>query len=183
MATTYRDDGRLAPAAWASWLNLILGLWMMISPFVVGYSAVSPMALWNGVVLGALIAIAGLVVVQSVTPGPSWWNVAFGVWLFFSPWILQFGVVRPAVTNDMICGDAVVILGLIAALSRSTATTRPMGMSPGMCPRRMRPAPLGPADREARRPTPGGAGSVSVGRIRSPSEARRAIRLMTCRNA
>ena len=104
MATYSRDDGRIAPAAWASWLNLILGLWMIISPFAIGYAMVSAVAMWNGVVLGVLIAIAGLVAAQSITSGASWWNVAFGIWLFFSPWILQFGGLRAAVTNDLIFG-------------------------------------------------------------------------------
>lgn len=129
MAIYARDNGRIAPAAWASWLNFILGLWMIISPFAIGY-AVSSVALWNGVVLGALIAIAGVVAAQSMNSWASWWNVAFGVWLFLSPWILQFSAVHMAVTNDLICGAIVVVLGLIAAFSRSTSVNRPMGMNP-----------------------------------------------------
>ena len=131
MAVYSRDYGRTSPAAWASWLNLLLGIWVIISPFVVAFSA-SPTAVWNNVIDGALIVIAGFVAAQSLSAAASWWNVAFGVWLFFSPWILQFSALRYAVSNNLICGAAVVILGLIGAFSRSTAMSRPMGTSPGV---------------------------------------------------
>ncbi|HEY1377740.1 MAG TPA: SPW repeat protein [Gemmataceae bacterium] len=131
MATYSRDAGRVPPAAWASWLNLILGLWMIISPFVVRYS-ISPAATWNGVVLGILVAIAGVVAAQSFSAAASWWNVAFGVWLIISPWLLRFADVRGAMTNNVICGAAVLILGLIAALTRASTVNRPLGTSPGV---------------------------------------------------
>jgi hypothetical protein len=131
MATNVRVADQVPPAAWASWLNLILGLWMIISPWVVGY-AVNPTALWNGVVLGILIGIAGIVAAQAASAAASWWNVAFGVWLFFSPWILQFGTMRNAVANNLIVGAVVVILALIAGLSRTTEMNRPLRTSPSM---------------------------------------------------
>jgi hypothetical protein len=131
MAVYMRNYDRGVPAMWTSWLNLLLGLWVIIAPFVVAFSG-SPTAVWNDVIVGALIAIAGLVAAQSMSPAASWWNVAFGVWLFFSPWILQFGAIRDAVTNNLICGAAVVILGLIGAFSRSTSVSRPMGTNAGV---------------------------------------------------
>jgi hypothetical protein len=114
------DDRRAVPAVWASWINLLLGLWMIISPFVLRYT-VSATAQWNGVVVGVLIAIAGLSATQSYSSAASWWNVIFGIWLFLSPWILQFGQLQNASTNDMIVGAAVVILGLIAGLTKASS--------------------------------------------------------------
>lgn len=47
-----------APAvAAASWVNVALGLWLIIAPFVLGYQAVEA-AYWNDVLVG--LAIAGL---------------------------------------------------------------------------------------------------------------------------
>ena len=42
-----------------SWLNLLLGIWLIISPFVLGY-ATSPTATWNNVVLGAVVVILAI---------------------------------------------------------------------------------------------------------------------------
>lgn len=42
---------------WEEWLNGIVGLWIMVSPWVLGFSGMAT-AMWTAVVLGALIAIA-----------------------------------------------------------------------------------------------------------------------------
>src|SRR5437899_3265063 len=41
-------------AAWLSWLNLLVGLWLLISPFILSYS--SPVATWGAVIVGLIIA-------------------------------------------------------------------------------------------------------------------------------
>lgn len=38
------------------WLNFTLGLWLIISPFLLGYSHVRP-AMWNEVIVGFLVVI------------------------------------------------------------------------------------------------------------------------------
>lgn len=42
---------------WEEWLNGLVGLWLVLSPWVLGFSAQAA-AMWSVVVLGALIAIA-----------------------------------------------------------------------------------------------------------------------------
>lgn len=42
---------------WEEWLNGLIGLWIMVSPWILGFSAMAA-AMWSAVVLGALIAIA-----------------------------------------------------------------------------------------------------------------------------
>lgn len=44
-------------AEWEEWLNAAVGLWLVISPWVLGFAAI-PAALWSAVVLGALIAVS-----------------------------------------------------------------------------------------------------------------------------
>ena len=41
--------------AWISWVNIILGIWLIVAPFFLGYSGVSS-ALWNDVILGIIVA-------------------------------------------------------------------------------------------------------------------------------
>jgi hypothetical protein len=43
--------------AWPSWINVVIGLWLIIAPFVIGYAQVTA-ALWNDIIIG--IVIAGL---------------------------------------------------------------------------------------------------------------------------
>ncbi len=41
-----------------SWLNAILGLWLIIAPFTLGYSKLAS-AMWNDVVIGIIVLVVG----------------------------------------------------------------------------------------------------------------------------
>ncbi len=46
-------------AEWEEWINVALGAWLVIAPWVLGFSAV-PAAMWTHVILGlVIIAFAG----------------------------------------------------------------------------------------------------------------------------
>jgi hypothetical protein len=99
-------------------LNIIAGLWLIISPFVVGFMRV-PAALWNCVIVGALVAI--LAWTQAANPsrffGLSWLNLLLGIWLVLSPFWL-YPMISPAVTNTVILGF---IAGIIAIWAQATS--------------------------------------------------------------
>jgi len=44
---------------WISRIEIIIGVWVFISPWILGYASVTP-ALWGSVISGAIIAILGL---------------------------------------------------------------------------------------------------------------------------
>ena len=48
---------------WLSWINALLGVWLFIAPFALGYSDISS-PLWNDIVLGVIVAV--LAVASSV---------------------------------------------------------------------------------------------------------------------
>jgi hypothetical protein len=41
---------------WEEWINLLAGIWLFISPWVLGYSG-NHAALWNALIVGALVFI------------------------------------------------------------------------------------------------------------------------------
>ncbi len=43
-----------------SWINFILGLWLIVAPFVLHFRD-NPMALWNSVILGIVIAFLAII--------------------------------------------------------------------------------------------------------------------------
>ena len=45
-------------AAWLSWLNALLGIWLIVAPFILGYDSSS--ALWNDIIVGLFIAFLGI---------------------------------------------------------------------------------------------------------------------------
>ncbi|MBI3909869.1 MAG: SPW repeat protein [Armatimonadetes bacterium] len=109
------------PAAWASWINVVLGVWMIISPFVLRFAASSAALDWNSITFGILIVIASLAAISSLSPGPSWLNVVFGIWLITAPFILGFGAITAATTNSVVVGIVVGVLALAAVLAKSPA--------------------------------------------------------------
>lgn len=48
----------VAHAAWAGWLNVVAGIWLIIAPFVLRYPGTT--AVWNDVILGILVAAFAL---------------------------------------------------------------------------------------------------------------------------
>lgn len=54
-----RGTGRSHKQAGCNWLNVLLGLWLIISPFVLGFSnQLRP--LWNSIILGVFVELPAL---------------------------------------------------------------------------------------------------------------------------
>lgn len=95
------------------WVNLVLGLWLIISPWALGFSA-SVGALWSTLLLGlgvAVVAIWGLAKLGQQVP--DWVNLVLGIALFLAPWVIGFSMMAGAAWNSWLLGIAVfVIAGL-----------------------------------------------------------------------
>lgn len=53
------------PRRWKEWVNLLIGIWLIIAPFVLGFAAEGG-ALWNHLIIGALVGIDALWAMQAV---------------------------------------------------------------------------------------------------------------------
>jgi hypothetical protein len=97
--------------AYIDWINLLLGIALLISPFVMGFATGTPMinAVIGGVVIGA-IAIAALV---SFTVWEEWLNLLLGLWVVISPWVLGFTEMTTAFQTHVAIGFAVAVLAAI----------------------------------------------------------------------
>ncbi len=103
---------------WQSWVNLILGIILFLSPW---YSLTWSHAnsSWNAWVCGVFIAVIALGARFSDFPKTiSWLNIVFGAWVFFSPWVLGFASVASVVAWSMwIIGAIVFILAIWAEVA------------------------------------------------------------------
>ncbi len=48
-----------------SWVNAVLGLWLVIAPFILAYSGVAA-AMWNDIIVGIIVVVLGVWAAQSV---------------------------------------------------------------------------------------------------------------------
>jgi hypothetical protein len=102
-----------AQARIASGVNILLGIWLLISPWVFGYEAAGSAAIWNSVIVGALIAIlaAGNCFSHHTRTGLNWINVLLALWAMISP--LVFGYIE----NTSALGDNIFIAILITGFA------------------------------------------------------------------
>lgn len=98
---------------WQDPVNLVLGLWMMASPWVLAYAAeMTPTR--NAFIVGIFIAGLALLALFKVMAWEEWLSVALGAWLVISPWILGFSALATAMWNAVIVGLVVGVLALWA---------------------------------------------------------------------
>jgi hypothetical protein len=98
---------------WQDSVNLMVGLWMLASPWALAYqSEARPM--WNGVILGILIAVVALYALIQTFAWQEWANAAFGAWLIVSPWVLGFTGLSTVMLNAVIAGAVVLVLAVWA---------------------------------------------------------------------
>ena len=98
----------IADMRWQDWAGFSLGLWLAISPWVLGFSD-EPAATANAAVVGIVLAVVSLFEVGIAEVAGEWLNVAAGLWLVVSPFVLGFGASRLAAFNAVVIGILVML--------------------------------------------------------------------------
>nr|WP_232822887.1 SPW repeat protein [Glycomyces dulcitolivorans] len=95
----------------------LVGLYCVISPWVVGFSAAQPEFATHNLIMG--IAIGMLALGFTIAPermyGMSWAMCAVGIWLAVSPWVLITNPDMGLAWSNVIVGALTFLLGLMAA--------------------------------------------------------------------
>jgi hypothetical protein len=93
---------------WQDWVGFSLGLWLAISPWVIGFSD-EQAATANAAVVGIALAVVSLLEVGISEVADEWLNVAAGLWLIASPFVPGFGASAPAAINAVVVGILVTL--------------------------------------------------------------------------
>lgn len=96
------------PRHWQDWASWGLALWLLISPWAVGFSRDGP-ATSNAVVVGALLLALEVVTLSTFRTWEEWANVLIGLWLMLSPFFLPVAS-GGARVNFLLVGALVVAL-------------------------------------------------------------------------
>ena len=103
-----------------SWINFILGLWLIVAGFAFVSGAGTIMA--QEVVLGIIIAVlAYWAAVGTPNSGVSWCVAVAGLIVLLAPAAVTYGTFRAARGNDIIVGLIVLVLGFVNAVYRQSA--------------------------------------------------------------
>ena len=98
----------------SSWVNIVLGIWVILSPFALGVH--TPKGIWNNIVTVVLVGILAIIRLSMGQPGWSWLNLILGIWLVISPFVLFLGTA--AMWNNVILGIIVAALALTNTYSK-----------------------------------------------------------------
>ena len=88
---------------WEDWAGAVIGIWLLISPWVLGYSDHFA-ATANAVLLGIALASAELMHLGKHEGAEEWIDLIAGLWLVASPAALGFGSLAPALINTVVVG-------------------------------------------------------------------------------
>ncbi|WP_329140523.1 SPW repeat protein [Streptomyces sp. NBC_00670] len=119
----YAEVSARPSAQAAEGLSLLTGLYLAISPWVVGFNG-NPLGVSN-LVTGIALAILALGFGSAYerTFGMGWVAAAIGAWAIISPWVVQNAAATTGtVVSNVITGGVAVVLGL---------TTTAMGAAKG----------------------------------------------------
>ncbi len=100
----------LAPQ-WQDVINLLLGIWLFVSPWVLGYAGAGTTAV-NAWIFGVIVSIFALLAIFAYQWWEEWINAAIGVWIFVSPWVLHVTTEPKILWNNLIVGVLLIILAL-----------------------------------------------------------------------
>jgi len=101
---------------WQDWGNAILGVWMVISPWVLGFSGGMSSAALAAWVLGTAIVVLALIAVYMPSAWEEGINILLGLCLLISPWALSYADVPKPTENAVSVGVVVTLLALWAML-------------------------------------------------------------------
>ena len=96
---------------WQDPVNAVIGIWLVLSPWALGYSGeIVPSA--NAVVVGVTLVAAALGAMLVPKAWEEWTEAALGLWLIVSPWALGFSGLADARTVAIATGIVIAVLAL-----------------------------------------------------------------------
>lgn len=99
----------MASKRWQDGINILLGIWLFFSPWILQFYSDIPAQSWNFFLIGiAMVVFAGLAF-NLRRLWEEWISLVLGIWMIISPWVLAF-------TGTIAARDDAVIVGIITGV-------------------------------------------------------------------
>ncbi|MBV8667338.1 MAG: SPW repeat protein [Burkholderiaceae bacterium] len=117
----------MATTRWQDWIKLLLGLWLVASPWVLGYTLYHT-ATANACAVGAALTLSNFMGVAKLNaPGQEVFketgHIALAGWLIISPYALDFASLQNVTGNAVATGAATLVLAAWQLLDALLAKT------------------------------------------------------------
>ncbi len=99
---------------WQDWANILLGVWIFLSPWAMQQTIASDtelgdLATWNLWTVGVVVLVIAAIALYAFQAWEEWTNLILGAWLLASPWVLGFSTSAAFMWNAVIIGALVVL--------------------------------------------------------------------------
>lgn len=94
---------------WQDWADLMLGLLILLSPWLLGFTEARAPTV-NAIVVGGLVVALSALAIRHLEAWEEWLQVALGVWLILSPWILDYSGANDARGSHVALGLLITLL-------------------------------------------------------------------------
>lgn len=105
---------------WQDWVNIVLGAWLLMAPWALGFAEPQGPAAWTAWALGAAVIIFATTAVYVPKAWEEGINTLLGLGLAVSPWALGFADHETATSNAVIVGILIAAFA-IWAMVRDTS--------------------------------------------------------------
>jgi SPW repeat len=99
-------------SAWTEAIQLLLGVVLFVTPWVVGFAAEQNPA-WTAWLTGVVIALIATVGLAGYAYYAAYANVAIGLWAIIAPWLIGFSANTGALWSHVIVGAAVAVAAAV----------------------------------------------------------------------
>lgn len=93
-------------------LNIILGAWLFVSPWLLKYADGLPRAAWTARISGVAIMLFAALTLSIPKAVGQIANPLLGIWVAVSPWLIGFAATKDATTNAVLVGVLVALLAI-----------------------------------------------------------------------
>ena len=94
---------------WAAIINILLGLWLMISPYLL---QLEKAASNNNYIVGPMVLTFAITALWEINRSARYFNIAAGAWLAASPFILNFQA-ADATWNSIVSGVLIAVFSFV----------------------------------------------------------------------
>jgi uncharacterized membrane protein len=103
----------VAMARWSQIPLLVLGLWLIVSPFSLGYRSV--LLIWSDMISGLLVIALAVIAFRTGRAWAAWANTFVGLWLAFAP-LAFWAPDAAAYANDTLAGMLVIVFAVLVPM-------------------------------------------------------------------
>jgi hypothetical protein len=104
-------------------LNLVLAVWLFLSPWIVGFTTIMPAA-WTAWLSAIAIAIFAIAALSAFAEWEEWINLILGIWVLISPWVVGVAANEAPKLALFLTGLAVAIIAAVELWTMHRAPPR-----------------------------------------------------------